>query len=164
MFLQSSLPTSEGIAAWAAAAGEAGAIMPGRVAEVLSRNWEEHGIKLVDDVDDLFDAFDILEAVAAAARSIYRNNEGRFMPRGMEVGIRPDRTVSLVWQSDSHTTTLFIGSGGWSTADLPTHGAVHWEPDMSTSMLIIEGEELEESPRVLAAVTASPTLQAQGWQ
>jgi len=162
MIFQSSLPTNEGLAAWAAAAGEAGAIMPKRVAEVLLRNWNDHGYRRVDDVDDLFDAFNVIEAVAAAARSLYREHSGETpMPRGMEVGIRLDGTVSLVWVSYNHTITLFIG-GGWSTADLsPT---VHWQPDMSNSCLVIQSESLAQSPRIVAAVNASPTLQSKGWQ
>ncbi len=167
-FLQASLPTGEGIAAWAAAAGQAGAILPDRVAEVLIPNeWGNHGSQY-GEADDLFDAFDVLEGVAAAARSIYREDPGHYpMPRGMEVGIAPSGDVSLVWRSDSHTIALHIG-GGWSSADLERggpNGTPHHQPDMSRSVLLIDGDhnDLAQGPRALAAMAASATLQQQGW-
>lgn len=170
-FLQASLPTREGIAAWAAASSTARAILPGRVAAVLvPHEWDEHGDQYgVEDLDELWDSFSVLEAVAAAARSVYRDDPGHYpMPRGMEIGIEPSGGVSLVWRSDSHTITLRIG-GGWSTADQDGRGgpnqAPHWQPNMSRSVLFIEGdhENLAASPRALAAVAASITLQQQGW-
>ncbi len=165
--IHASLPTAEGIAAWAAAAGQAGAVLPGRVAQALERDWDEHGTQYnVSDVEDLWDAFSVLEAVAAAARSIYREDPGHYpMPRGMEVGIAPNGWVSLVWQSDSHTITLRI-IGGWSTADDPKPSGGHWAPDMSRSVLLIDVDDERDplaSPRALAAVAASETLKRQGW-
>ena len=166
VIIHASLPTAEGIAAWAAAAGQAGAVLPGRVAQALERDWGDHGHKNVEDVDDLYDVFDVAEAVAAAARSVYREFSGEpVMPRGMEVGISPNGWVSLVWQSDSHTITLRI-IGGWSTADDTERGTAHWAPDMSESVLLIQvyGErDPLASPRALAAMAASETLKRQGW-
>jgi hypothetical protein len=170
-FLQAPMPTPEGIAAWAAAAGHAGAILPSRVAQVLiPEEWDEYGNRYgITDPDELFDAFSVMEAVAAAARSIYREDPGHYpMPRGMEVGIDPSGDVSLVWRSDTHTITLRIG-GGWASADLEGRGgpnqAPHYQPNMSRSVLFIEGDRdnLAASPRALAAVAASITLQQQGW-
>ena len=170
-FLQAPLPTPEGIAAWAAAASTAGAILPGRVAQVLCpHEWDEYGNRYgITDPDELWDSFNVLEAVAAAARSIYREDPGHYpMPRGMEVGLTPEGGVSLVWRSDTHTITLRIG-GGWSTADADGRGgpnqAPHWQPNMGQSVLFIEGDhdDLAASPRVLAAVAASATIQQQGW-
>ena len=167
-FLQASLPIREGIAAWAAAASTAGAVLPGRVAQaLLHHDWDEHGPQYNVGPDELWDAFSVLEAVAAAARSIYREDPVHHpMPRGMEVGIAPYRGVTLVWRSDAHTVTLRFG-GGWSTADLPDRGAPgsapHDQPCMSHSVLMIEGEGDARSPRVLAAVAASATLQQNGW-
>jgi hypothetical protein len=171
-FISCSLPTREGIAAWAAAAATAGALLPGAVAQVLlSHNWDEHGDAIdVEDVEDLWDAYSVLEAVASAARHVYRQEASSScpMPRGMEVGIGPDGRVGLVWQSDSHIITLRFG-GGWSTADLDRGGPgrrPHWAPDMSTSVLMIQGSSLEAlraSPRTAAALAASSTLQEQGW-
>jgi hypothetical protein len=163
--IHASLPTAEGIAAWAAAASQAGAVLPGRVAQALERDWDDHGHKNVSDVEDLWDVFDVLEAVADAARSVCREHRSEpVMPRGMEVGIAPNGYVSLVWRSESHTITLQI-IGGWSTAD--THRADdHWDPDMSESVLLIEvyGErDPLASPRALAAMAASETLKRQGW-
>ena len=176
-FLQISLPTVEGLAAWAAAASTAGAILPGVVAQVLSEShsWDKHGaVYGVENVEDLWDAFSVLEAVAAACRHVYRQDPSHYpMPRGMEVGIAPGGSVALTWRSDSNTITLRFG-GGWSTADLDDRGpnqTPHSQPDMSRACLSIEWvgdqpttyEALKASPRAVAAVAASPTLQQQGW-
>lgn len=166
-FISCSLPTKEGLAAWAAAAGTAGAVLPGVIAQVLSRNWDEHGD--VDDVENLWDGFNCLEAVAAACRHVYRQDPRHYpMPRGGELYVAPDRRVGLLWRSDSHTVALHFG-GGWSSADLDRGGPglrPHWAPNMSESLLTIEGSSLDAlraSQRTAAAVAASPTLQEHGW-
>jgi len=172
-FLQAPMPTPEGIAAWAAAASTAGAILPSRVAQVLiPHEWDEYGDRYgvkEEDLDELFDTYSVLEAVASAARSIYREDPNHYpMPRGMEIGIDPTGDVSLVWRSDRHTITLRIG-GGWASADLEGRGgpnqAPHRQPNMSRSVLLIEGDRdnLAASPRALAAVAASATLRQRGW-
>lgn len=172
--LSAHIPTREAIAAWAAAASTAGAVLPGRVARILDTfPWDNYGSQYPSggeeiDPDDLLDAYSILQAVAAACRSIYREDPSHYpMPRGMEVFIDPEGRVALIWGSDSHTVALRFGSG-WSTADMPGRGgpnqAPHWAPNLSEARLDIEGDfELDESPRVAAAVAASPTLQQQGW-
>ena len=74
------MPSNEGLRAWAAAAGTAGAVLPARVAAVLGGSqWAAHGPQYgVDDPDDIWDAFSILEAVAAACRSVYREDPGQY--------------------------------------------------------------------------------------
>lgn len=162
------LPTREAIAAWAAAASTAGAVLPGRVASILDAfPWDNHGSQYPSggegeiDPDDLLDAYSILEAVAAACRSVYREDPSWYpMPRGMEVGIEPDGRAALIWRSDTHTVALRFGSG-WSTADLDRGGpnqTPHWAPNLSKARLDIESEAGAESPRAAAAVAASPIL------
>lgn len=160
-FLQVRLPVREGLAAWAAAASTAGAILPGRVLEVLDGDqWTSGGHTPETEIDEVWDAFSILEAVAAAARSVYENSDSDYpMPRGMEVRIEPTGSVSLLWRSDTHVITLQFG-GGWAR---PYEGGGHWAPNLEFTTLFVEGESLDDSPRVAAAVAASPTLQEQGW-
>lgn len=154
------IPTQEAIDAWVAAASTAGALMPAAVAAALKPTYEGQPCEWDNypRLDpQLQDATGIVMAVIEAAKAVYFDPEadgweGCPVPRGMQVGIEPDGTVSLVWVSETHTITLLFGSGGWGT------GA-----KLGFSRLVITGENLENSPRVRAAVAASPTLQEKGW-
>jgi hypothetical protein len=137
---QKRLPCAEAVKAWAAAAGTAGAFMPPLVAKQLL-SWEEN-----EWCTPL-----VLEAVAVAAAQANAQNDGHFPPpRGMQVGVAPSGHWTLIWESDSHAITL---QGGWSMAAL-----------LEIEVTSHEAPALRRpSPRVAAAVAASPTLQQEGW-
>lgn len=165
-FLQVSLPVQEAIAAWAAAASTANALLPNEVKKCLTyENWEGGRIPDNDkDEDNVWDAFRITEACVAACRNLYEEWDSSFpLPRGMDIRILLDGCVYLIWESDSHIVTLkFVAMRSrWTIRD--DEGKALESPGFEAILDITGDDDLETSPRVAAAVAASPTLQSQGW-
>ena len=164
IFLQVSLPVREAIAAWAAAASTASAVLPNMVAKCLTyENWEGGRIAYDDEYEEgVWDSFRIVEACVAACRNLYDEDSSFPLPRGMDLRIQVDGSVYLVWESESHVITLKLVAQreGWTTRS--KEGKALESPGFE-AILDIAGDHLEASPRVAAAVAASPTLQAQGW-
>ena len=166
-FLQASLPVQEAIAAWAAAASTAGALLPGMIQKCITyENWQGGRIPQADeDEESVWDAFRIVEACVAACRNLYEEDSSFPLPRGMDLRIQVDGSVYLVWESESHVITLKLVAQRERWTTRCQEGKAIESPGFAAILQIDADETLkiEASPRVAAAVAASPTLQTQGW-
>ena len=106
MLFQESFTISDGLDRWVAAASTAKAMLPWEVRDYIQRiDWDAAG-------DDRVDMYDIVEAVVHACRSCQERHvedcDGTYCPcpRGVSVHCSPNGCVDIVWESESHVTTL----------------------------------------------------------